>query len=181
MSQMIFYLRAISLLLVALCVPSLVVAADVVVPTVIIGAFSDDQRARIQDAVAEWNRAMNGHIRLEIRPNTGEPKVWAITAAAHSVVSNKREALAETMALPTGGGLVVVYLDRLGGRYLDGIMLHELGHVLGLQHEGRGLMAAAYNPHDQKCVDYAAAIQIAALYQLPLAELRWCGEPATAR
>jgi hypothetical protein len=50
--------------------------------------------------------------------------------------------------------------------------------VLGLQHDGRGLMSASYNPFDQKCIDYAAAGQVATLYRLPIQELRWCGEPA---
>jgi len=40
---------------------------------------------------------------------------------------------------------------------------------------------ATYNPHDQKCVDYAAAPQVATLYSLPIQELKWCGGPPASR
>jgi hypothetical protein len=123
---------------------------------------------------------LNGRIRFEIQPNTRAPRVWAVTAVTKSPLNNKGESLAQTVTLPAGGGLVLVYLDRIGARNFEGALLHELGHVLGLQHEGtQGLMSATYNPHDQKCVDYAAAAQIARLYNLPIQELKWCGEPAS--
>jgi len=159
-------------------------AADLpaTIETVVIGSFSADDRARIAQALDEWNRALNGVARFAPAADTNSRRVWAITAIAQSPVQNRRETLAEVKGLPTGGGLLLVYLDRLRGKNLDGIMLHELGHVLGLQHEGnRGLMAAEYNPHDQKCVDYSAMAQLAALYGLPLQKLRWCGEATPAR
>jgi predicted Zn-dependent protease len=166
-----------------LCVAGASVAAEsVVVPVIVVGQFSDDQRARIQQAVDEWNRTLNGHIRFDIGPNTGAAKIWAVTALTKSPMDNKGEALATTTTLPTGGGLVIVYLDRLGSRNLDGVMLHEFGHVLGLQHDGgHDLMSATYNPHDQKCVDYAAAAQVATLYGLPIQTLKWCGEAPASR
>jgi hypothetical protein len=168
------WLIAIALLLAA---EASAAAEPLVVPLIIVGQFSGDQQDRIRQAADEWNRSLNGHIRFEIRPITGAAKVWAVTAILKSPVNNKGEELATTTTLQTGGGLVLVYLDRLGSRNLEGIMLHEFGHVLGLQHEGtRGLMAATYNPHDQKCVDHAAAAQAAWLYNLPLQELKWCGE-----
>jgi hypothetical protein len=154
-----------------------VAAEPLIVPVIMVGPFSGDQQASIRQAADEWNRTLNGHIRFEIQPVTREPKVGAVTAVLKSPVNNKSEELATTTTLQTGGGLVLVYLDRLGSRNLDGIMLHEFGHVLGLQHEGtRGLMAATYNPYDQKCVDHAAAAQAARLYNLPLQDLKWCGE-----
>jgi hypothetical protein len=148
----------------------------ITIETVIVGAFSDNDRAKIALAVDEWNRALNGLIRFVPAADPNGRRIWAITGVPKSPVQNRREALAEARALPAGGGLLIVYLDRIGGRNLDGIMLHELGHVLGLKHEGRGLMAAEYNPHDQKCVDYPAMVQVAALHDLPLQKLRWCGE-----
>ena len=85
------------------------------------------------------------------------------------------QALAITLRQPQGGGLVVIYADSLGGRDLGGVMRHELGHVLGLDHEPRGgLMATHYSPHDQQCIDRAAAEAIARLRKLPLDQLIWC-------
>lgn len=152
------------------------------IETTILGPFSDDDRAPIAQALDEWNRALNGVARFAPAADPNGRQIWAIVAIAKSPVQNRRETLAEATALPTGGGLLMVYLDRIHGRNLDGIMLHELGHVLGPQHEGsRGLMAAKYNPHDQKCVDYAAMAQLATLYALPLEKLRWCGEATPVR
>jgi hypothetical protein len=170
-----------------LCVAEAAAAADpdkapIVVPVVIVGQFSDDQRNGIRQAADEWNRTLNGHIRFEIQPNTGAAKVWAVTAVPKSPVNNKGEVLGETVTLPSGGrGLVMVYLDRLGNRSVEGVILHEFGHVLGLQHEpGHGLMSATYNPHAYGCVDYSAAAQVAKLYNVPLREFRWCGEAPPA-
>lgn len=148
------------------------------IETIIVGPFSADDRARIAQALDEWNRALNGVSRFAPAADANGRRIWAITAIAQS----PGETLAEVKPLPTGGGLLLVYLDRLRGKNLDGVMLHELGHVLGLQHEGgRGLMAAEYNPHDQKCVDYSAMAQLATLYDLPLQTLRWCGEATPTR
>jgi hypothetical protein len=152
------------------------------IETAIVGPFSDDHRTSIAQALGEWNRALNGVARFAPAPDPNGRGIWAIVAIAKSPVQNRHETLAEVKALPAGGGLLMIYLDRIRGRNLDGIMLHELGHVLGLQHEGsRGLMAAEYNPHDQKCVDYSAIAQLAALYALSVQKLRWCGEAAPAR
>jgi putative peptidase family protein len=69
---------------------------------------------------------------------------------------------------------VGVYLDRIGMRDLGGIVMHELGHVLGLGHSEGGLMAARYHPTNQQCIDKATITAVAAKRRLPVDQLNWC-------
>ena len=152
-----------------------------VVPLTLVGAFSDFHRAKILRAVNEWNVALNGTLRFEVQTNANRPAIWAVIAVSHSPYRNGPEPLGLTMPFPAGGGLMLLYLDRLGSRDLGAVMRHELGHVLGLKHDVSGrLMSAAYNPHDQKCVDYSALAQVAELHSLVLRQLKWCGEARAA-
>jgi hypothetical protein len=54
------------------------------------------------------------------------------------------------------------------------VVLHELGHALGLGHDNGGLMAARYHPSSQQCVDKSAAQAVAAKRALPVGQLNWC-------
>jgi hypothetical protein len=145
------------------------------------GPFVLGDRAKVFRAVNEWNQALNGFVRFEIVPEGGPPpagKTWTIVAS-HDNPPAARSALAFTYALPNGGGLMAVYLDRVGTRDLGGVVMHELGHVLGLGHDSGGLMATHYHPTAQQCVDKAAVEAVAARRGLPLGQLNWC-EPAVA-
>ncbi len=58
-------------------------------------------------------------------------------------------------------------------------MLHELGHVLGLNHNPRSrLMSTDYVLDKQGCVDKVTVETLATHKQLPLNELNWCVLPA---
>ena len=74
----------------------------------------------------------------------------------------------------SGGGVVYVISDRLGGRDLSGVMMHEFGHVLGAGHGQHGLMAPVYSLDGARCIDYAAAGLVAQAQRLPLAGMNWC-------
>jgi hypothetical protein len=148
--------------------------------------FDAYERAQILRAVNEWNHVLNGFVRLDVgpamdgRPAAGQLQSWMIVPARGGRPPSTRgvafgHALAVTQPVRPIGGMVIVYVDRLGGRDLVGVMRHELGHVLGLGHDPNGrLMSARYAASHQQCIDRAAAEAIAASRTLPPAGLNWC-------
>lgn len=152
--------------------------------------FEIGERAKILRAVNEWNHALNGLVRLEIVPppgdavpmqaGTGSPfgRVWTImpvrgTASTRGQLTS--HALAVTQPLPSGGGLVVVHVDRLGNRDIGGVLRHEIGHMLGLGHEpGSKLMSTYYVGDNQQCIDKATVAALATSRKLPLSSFNWC-------
>jgi hypothetical protein len=136
-------------------------------------------------AVNEWNVALNGFVRLAIVDDSApgasqrQPRPWTIMTAngvGPRAAPGSTIALAHTQAVPGAGGLMIVYRDRIGMRDLGSVVMHELGHVLGLGHGPKGLMAAHYHPTDQQCIDKATIADVAAQRRLPISQLNWCQE-----
>ena len=158
--------------------------AEEIVPLRIKGSFTAGDRAKILRAVNEWNVALNGFVRFTIVEDSGvsaanasPSRPWSIMAAqgvSPRIVPGPTIALAHTQPLPGAGGLMIVYVDRIGTRDLGSVVMHELGHVLGVGHGEKGLMAAHYHPSDQQCVDKAAVAAVAAKRRLPMNQLNWC-------
>jgi hypothetical protein len=158
--------------------------AEEIVPLRLKGSFTPGERAKILRAVNEWNVALNGFVRFAIVEDSGasvanarQSRPWSIMAAegiAPRVAPGPTIALAHTQPLPGSGGLMIVYVDRIGTRDLGSVVMHELGHVLGVGHGEKGLMAAHYHPADQQCVDKATIAAVAAKRQLAVDQLNWC-------
>jgi hypothetical protein len=158
--------------------------AEEIVPLRLKGSFTPGERAKILRAVNEWNVALNGFVRFAIVEDSGasvanarQSRPWSIMAAegiAPRVAPGPTIALAHTQPLPGSGGLMIVYVDRIGTRDLGSVVLHELGHVLGVGHGEKGLMAAHYHPADQQCVDKATITAVAAKRRLAVDQLNWC-------
>lgn len=157
--------------------------------------FDPRDRDRIVSALRQWNHVLNGMVRLEAKLLPQDISVadlqrlkrsggWLVLRVdsrhriAHS--GEGRDALAVTVG-GSGGGVVYVISDRLGGRDLSGVIMHEFGHVLGAGHGQRGLMAPVYSLEGARCIDYAAASLVAQAQRLPVAAMNWCEGPGRER
>jgi hypothetical protein len=161
-------------------------AQGAIVPIRISEAFTANDRAKIVLAVGEWNYALNGAIRLQVAPAGSAatppvqpPQTWRIEALkgglSPSSAWKNGEMLAVTEPFPGAGGIMIVFTDRVGTRDLHGIVLHELGHVLGLPHDPHGqLMSIRYSESNEQCIDKPAMEAVAADHKLTLADLNWC-------
>src|SRR5262249_37449598 len=133
--------------------------------------FDDVERQRIVSAMRQWNYVLNGFVRftatlLPDEPSSGQLAQikrsggWIVAKvdSSHPVTpqAEGRNALAVTVSR-NGAGSVYVIGDRIGGRDLTGVVMHEFGHVLGAGHDGAGLMAPVYNPNSGYCIDRDAA------------------------
>ena len=112
--------------------------------------FTLYERAKILRAVNEWNHVLNGYVKFDIDPKADHGQFWAIVPMrggrpppVNGVIFG--HALAATQSALPVGGLVTVYVDRVRGYDLTSVMRHELGHVLGLDHDPNGrLMSSHY-------------------------------------
>ena len=155
-------------------------SAPEVVTLRIVGPFDAEAEAKVRLAIEEWNHVLNGFVRFNIATSGGwQAGAWDIRAEKGGSPQSPDPAgqpLSFTQAgLASIGGRLVIFVDRIGTRDLRGIVLHELGHVLGLDHgTGGNLMSARYAPTTEQCVDKAAVEAIAARRKLPADRLNWC-------
>jgi len=153
--------------------------------------FSPDERMHIIAAMRQWNYVLNGFLEFRARllpPDVADSTVSQIRRTGGFVVARVdsrhpiahqgegRHALAMTVS-NNRSGFVYVISDRIGGRDLTGIVMHEFGHVLGAGHDGGGLMAPVYNAVASRCIDRDAVAMVANAQHLPLQQLNWCVSP----
>jgi predicted Zn-dependent protease len=81
---------------------------------------------------------------------------------------------------PHGGGVVMIFRETTIA-VLATAVRHELGHVLGLQHDPASrLMSPIHDPRVQQCIDKATVAAVARMRSLPLDQLNWCEDNPTA-
>lgn len=149
-------------LLLSACVPARTVSgcASSPYPVKVDPRFTLEERKEIREAFEEWARFSHGHAFFFEDPN-GEIE---IVREGDEAEANKADAsmgvvyaLGHTRHL-VFGGRVTLNVDRIAdtvpGR-LRQITMHELGHVLGVQHTGSSgqIMSASYTAQAERFGD----------------------------
>jgi hypothetical protein len=77
------------------------------------------------------------------------------------------------------GHVLVVVGDRLGGRDLKTIIMHEVGHLLGAAHVNMkgSLMYPAYGWNQVSCIDKVTVAQVAGYLELDMKQMNYCMTP----
>ncbi len=150
--------------------------------------FPDAQRRAIVSAMRQWNYVLNGNVQFRARtlPQNANSQdiarlrrdgAWivALVDSRHPIAQKGEGAHALAVTVGNGhDGFVYVIGDRIGGRDLAGVLMHEFGHVLGAGHDQAGLMAPVYNAAAARCIDRDAAAMVANAQRVPLQRMNWC-------
>lgn len=163
-------------------------------------SFDLMEREHIKDAMNEWNGVFNGQIKLQLAEKDGGLvsfsgkdeasdllKMMNNTGLGWLIIKlNSSDELLEdvntnTLAFVTGADrhLMVVIADRVTGRNLKTIIMHEMGHLLGAAHiNSKGsLMNPTYGFDQVDCIDKMTVSQIAGYWDFPITELNYCITP----
>ena len=142
--------------------------------------FTASERSRILAAVREWNHVLNGTVRFEVTKATGYAAgTWSINRGngAHLAKTgnwNNPQPMAAVVRLPSGGGVIAIYSERLGAHDLRGVMVPELGVALGAGND-----PSLYTASVQDCIDEDMARSVARARALPAERLNWCQTAAS--
>ena len=146
--------------------------------------FSSDERSRLVHASQVWNWLNNGVVRFDI--------AWDFDAArTSSFVDHRNDYLilrtystnyAQGAVEPSGVKVLAytdnhrvhLLMDRLHGDKFERVVLHELGHVLGLQDRPQPgyLMSKAYNT--VACPSASEAVEVCERWNCSLQDVRYC-------
>ena len=160
-----------------------------VMPVWVDQSFTLQERYDIQAAVAEWNTALAGHISIVVTD-------WALKVEATRPTDSRLVGGFLVIRIdgkqmrdewPIGYGLTALgRVNRIGGNTikiahddvpqgsLKAVMMHEIGHILGVTHGGDGLMRKRFASSIRTCIDQWTARQVELALWLPSKSVRWC-------
>lgn len=157
--------------------------------------FGEADKLAMDDAIRQWNYALNGYVVLKVESMDFdmEPSIaskvllgggWIVMKIDHfnpmvrevDRPARPGEPQYYTLAWVNriGGNRMWIIRDRMSNEAVEGVMLHELGHLLGAGHDQVYLMQPHYKWEDYRCVDYEAVKRVARYQHLPMDRLNYC-------
>lgn len=160
-----------------------------VIPIWIDRNFGEADKVAIDDAIMQWNFALNGFIKLEVRSESFDMdsttvqqvmdgrgwmilKIDSYSSFVHDDPLNRVFVLA--FANRVGGNRIFVVRDRIENNWMTGVALHEIGHLLGAVHTQEDLMQPHFNWESYRCIDKTTIQKVAEAQHLPARDLNYC-------
>lgn len=154
-------------------------------------SFSDT--LEIQRAIDQWNYALNGHIDIQIVSTNFNMDMteiryamdhghWIIqqitkdNSMVPAKITHDNGTVSDTAAFVNhvGGNCMYLVRDSMMDSWVYGVTLHEMGHLLGAQHNGKLLMAPIFNAYDYQCIDRGTMEQVANYLGLSMDQVNYC-------
>lgn len=161
--------------------------SKLVIPVYIDGDFGEADQLSIDDAIQQWNYALNGYAELRVIDRQFDVNPMASTVRdrnsmlVHKINSHNLMVRDESVWYWTLGfveriGARDIYLvrDRLENEDVPYVLLHELGHALGARHRSEGLMSPHYSKVRYRCIDKETMRQVARYNHWPADRLNYC-------
>jgi hypothetical protein len=146
----------------------------------------------IKAAITEWNYALNGYIKLNVNPvpfSESRHDFREIYLAGDWLISSisgydkltherdkrlKRGTWVLAFVDEIGGNRINLVMDRVSNNQITGLILHEVGHLLGSKHVGTNLMYYMFNSSGYICIDYDTIEGVARAQHLRAGNLNYC-------
>lgn len=133
--------------------------------------FDKESRVGILEGIVQWNTALNGNMRIEVVDWEFDMEIWKIEGMGNRdwivmKIDSGNAMVAEGdlgMVDSIGGNRLWIVGDRVSVGKVRGVLMHELGHLLGVRH-GKGLMGRVYVEADYRCVDRWTAMEVGRIW-----------------
>ncbi len=150
--------------------------------------FGESDKVYIANAVDQWNYALNGHIILQIVSYNFDVNIDNINKnILDDAFIIKKIYANNPLVKDAPGKMTLAWVDCIGGHYMwiirdrfdnqqmQGIVMHEFGHMLGAKHVNKpSLMLPIYNAETYKCIDSETMYSVAQYNNLQFEDLNYC-------
>ncbi len=152
--------------------------------------FGEADKLSISDAIGQWNFVLNGYVILNVvdtqfdmEPSKIVTQVrengWLfmrVNSKDSSFIPTIKEAGYYCIGFTerVGGNHLYLVRDRLANEEVQGVTMHEIGHLLGSPHIGDRLMSPHYQRNGWQCIDYATVQKVAEWQEIPVEKLNYC-------